>query len=170
MQKPCSACRERNLGSACTISLIVNHKPPVAGKERAPWMWELTEAEHSDLIDIVMRWQRYLSETISLRLDFLHRYPNAFHSAESRRGHLNAIQIAKQENCKITTRLLDHFAWRDLPTSEFGEPQIRWNRSTMADMGHYGTHNFSSTSQSPTKRLQDSERGLLGGRVLRRTD
>ena len=172
-ERPCSACVGANI--ACSL-LQRREKPPTLeleeGQTRPSWMWEMNKAEHSDLIDLANLWRQHLAQVIDLRLQFLIEYPDAFAKDDTsqRVGHLTAVNVAKQELCKVTGRIVDHLSWRDLPQEDFGEPPINWNRSTMADHSHYGQHTFPSASKSPTKRLREAAAGCSNDRRLARSD
>lgn len=160
----------------CTIARRARPLPQpmdlLPGQSRPSFLWELNSGEHSDLADLAMTWRQNLSNAIEWRLRFLADYPDAFgrDNVESKVGHMNAIQVANQGLCKVCTRVLNHLKWRDIPTTEFGEPPVRWNRSTMADQSRYGQCHFQSECQLPTKRLADHEKGYSRGRKLNRSD
>ena len=136
---------DQNEGRADECS-ITKRRPKPATLELEPdqtrpsWLWELTGGEHSDLIDLANDWRQHLAKAIDLRLQILINYPGAFLPEDTRQhvGHLTVVNIAKQELCKVTGRIMDHLSWRDLPQDEFGVPPINWNQSTMADRSRYG--------------------------------
>ena len=47
-------------------------------------------------------------------------------ASEFREAYIKKTKVIQVE-LEASRRFCDHFAWRDLPAGEFGEPSIRWN-------------------------------------------
>ena len=108
--RPCSECVGGNLADQCSLLQRREKSPTLElqeGETRPSWLWEMTEGEHSDLIDLANLWRQHLTQAIDLRLRFLIEYPDAFalDDCKQRLGHLTAVNVAKQELCKITGRI-----------------------------------------------------------------
>ena len=129
-------------------------------QSRPTFLWEMSQQHHADLVYILQACQYKMGIAVEQRLKLMIDYPHAFNSDPAAQlGHFNAINVAKQETCAVTGRLVDHLMWRDArPEERYGEPWIKFNRSTMANCTHYGQHKYPSTSQSPSKRLLESKR------------
>ena len=85
--RPCSACVAERVADQCSLLQRRQKRPTLKleeGQTRPSWLWERTEIEHSDLIDLANPWRQHLA------LEFLIEHPDAFAVDDSKQrvGHL----------------------------------------------------------------------------------
>ncbi|KAL6716232.1 hypothetical protein ACLMJK_005798 [Lecanora helva] len=176
-EQKAKAARDRYLAREKQAEQDIETPPPAdlgPDESRPAWLFELQRKDHADVLDIVMDWRDNMAKAIEYRIQFHADYPKAFQDDEKLQGHLQAINVASMEHCKVVRRVCDHMLWRNIPyndNGEGGERPSRWMRLNRATTSHYGQDHAPSESEPPQQERQRNDvRSQPKQRRLNRSD
>jgi hypothetical protein len=142
--------------------------PPQVNLEKIPLpFYLLTKEDQQDLLVLAMYWRCAANEYLKARVDFHSKWAGAWYIKDGlgdpREGHLTKLNNIKREICAVSSRVIEHLAWRDkdIYAERAGEGEIaivtdvrvKYNAcANVSFLEHEGQHRFPSKQPSNLRR------------------